>query len=249
MRAALIQSVLPIFAPMPLAVGEADGPTGARCRVRPTTGPADAPPVIDDVKKDIHDALKKEYARVLEGKLTMPQADKVWDRVAKASDADINHLAQDLIDPSVSDSDLESRRLEFSGKFLDSVRAALDKTASDEVAGELLKQFRDRPAMRSRDAYKGAVKNTVGAAVAQGMARCRPNESVGRGPARSRYSRRIGIGQVRRRQSRADSRSGEGPEARGVQEAKGEPAAVQPDPRCRPGKTATSRLGNSERSG
>ncbi len=130
-----------------------------------TTAPADAPPLIDDVKKDIQAALKKELDKVLDKKLTEAQANKVWDRAAKATDNDINHLAQDLIDPNVSDSDLESRRLEFSGKFLDSVRSALDQTASDDVAADLLKQLQGPAGDAVADAYKGAVKNTVGAAV------------------------------------------------------------------------------------
>jgi hypothetical protein len=131
----------------------------------PTTMPADAPPVIDDIKKEILASLQAELQKVLDGKLAADKAAKVWDHVAKANDNDVSHLAQDLIDPKVSDSDLESRRLDFSGKFLNSVREGLDKTASSDVAKELMKQLEGKAGDAVAGAYKNAVKEHVGTAL------------------------------------------------------------------------------------
>ncbi|HWE02348.1 MAG TPA: sugar-binding protein [Tepidisphaeraceae bacterium] len=133
----------------------------------PTTEPADAPPVIEEIKQEILAGLKAELQKVFDGKLPEEKAAKVWKDVAKASDGDVNHLAQDLINPNVSDSDLESRRLEFSGKFLNSVRGALDKTGADQVAKDLVKQLEGKAGDAVAGAYKNAVKENVGAALAR----------------------------------------------------------------------------------
>jgi hypothetical protein len=131
----------------------------------PTTGPTDAPPVIEDIKKEILASLKAELQKVLEGKLAQERTEKVWNHVAKATDGDVNHLSQDLVDPKVSDSDLEGRRQEFSKKFLDSVKGGLDKTASEDVAKELVKELEGKAGDAVAGAYKNAVKENVGTAL------------------------------------------------------------------------------------
>jgi hypothetical protein len=147
------------------AAGHDQAPADAT--TAPTTEPADAPPVVDEIKKEILAALKAELGKVFDGKLPEEKADKVWKDVAKASDADVNHLAQDLINPNVSDSDLESRRLDFSGKFLNNVRGALDKTGADQLAKDLLKQLDGKAGDAVAGAYKNAVKENVGNALAR----------------------------------------------------------------------------------
>jgi len=125
------------------------------------------PPVIEELKKEILASLHKELQKVFDGKLPDDKAAKVWDQVAAASDADVNHLARDLIDPNVSDSELENRRLAFSGKFLHSVGEALDKTASEDLARELLKELQGKGGDAVAGVYKNAVKENVGRALAR----------------------------------------------------------------------------------
>ncbi len=133
----------------------------------PTTeaAPPEGPPLIDDIKKEILASLHGELQKLLDGKLAADKAAKVWDHVAAASDADVNHLSKDLIDPKVSDSELESRRVDFSGKFLNSVREGLDKTASADVARELVRQLQGKAGDAVAGVYKNAMKENVGKAL------------------------------------------------------------------------------------
>ena len=99
------------------------------------------------------------------GTLAADKNGELWEHVARTIDSDIDGLSRDLIDPAVSDADLESRRLAFSGKFLDSIRDGLDKIASRQLASGLLDQLHGNAGKAMADAYRESIKRNVGDAL------------------------------------------------------------------------------------
>jgi hypothetical protein len=119
-------------------------------------------PTVDAVKQDILKSLHHDVSKLLTGKLSPDQAEKVWNSVAKDADGDVTRLAQDVLNNQVSDSELESHRMDFSKKVLGHVGAALDQTASDDVEQDLLNQLNGDAGNRMAGAFQDAVKNQVG---------------------------------------------------------------------------------------
>jgi hypothetical protein len=127
----------------------------------PSTEPAEDE-TVDAVKQDILKSLHHDVNKLVGGKLNPDQSDKVWKSVAKDADGDVTRLAQDVLNNQVSDSELESHRMDFSKKVLGHVGTALDQAASDDVQQDLLNRLNGDAGDRVAGAFRDAVKNHVG---------------------------------------------------------------------------------------
>lgn len=135
-----------------------------------------ADPLVEDVKRDLTEALKRDINGLMDNKLAKEQSDKVVDAAATAGDADVTRLAEDVLNKGVSDSELEARRTEFSLKMMGHIKDALDDTAAKDVEAELFKQLTGATGTQLGENIRKAVTEQVGSQLATGFADAAKNE-------------------------------------------------------------------------